>query len=139
MTLYKHFPVLFPCTCSNHNAWYISYLLFKFMTLSNIFPVLFQITTYEILVTCFSSTWHSKTFPRSFSGTFFKLQRLIYQLLAVLVHEVIKTFSRSFSNHNVWISVAWFSSTWRNKTFSRTFSNDNIWNISYLLLKYMTL
>ena len=54
------------------------------------FPVLIQITTYEILVTCFSSTWHSKTFPRSFSGTFFKLQRLIYQLLAVLVHDVLE-------------------------------------------------
>ena len=34
-----------------------------------------------------------KTLPRSFSGTFFKLHRLKYQLLAVLIYDIIKASS----------------------------------------------
>ena len=88
MTLCNIFPFFF-------KPQHLKYQLPAFLVHDVIkhFPVPFQITTFEISVTCFSSTRHSKIFPRFFSGTFFKLQRLIYQLLAVLVNDVIKTFS----------------------------------------------
>jgi hypothetical protein len=47
-------------------------------------------------------------FPRTFPPYFFKPQRLRYQLVVFLVHDVIKHFifpyffSRTFSNRNVW-------------------------------------
>ena len=68
------------------------------------FSVLFQTTTFEISVTCFSSTWRYKTFIRSFFPYFFKPQRLKYQLLAFLVNDVIKHFPVFFQTATFEIS-----------------------------------
>ena len=79
------------------------------------FSVPFETTTFAILVTCFPSSWHSKTFPVLFLSYFFKPQRLKYQLLAFLVHDVIKHFPVLFQMTTYEISVTCCYSTWLNK------------------------
>jgi hypothetical protein len=71
---------------------------------------------------------------------FFKPQRLKYQSVVFLVHDVIKhfIFPYFFKLQRLQCNVTWFSSTWRYKTFhfpvlfSRTFSNHKVWNTTLL-------
>ena len=142
MTLYKHFPVLFQCSFPNHNVWNFSYLLFNFMTLSNIFPYFFKSQRMKYQLLAFKVHDVIKTLSRTFSPYFFKTQRLKYPLVAFLVHDVIKhfpvLFPVIFETTLFEILVSWFSSTWRYKNifpyfFSVLFSNHNVWNISSLL------
>ena len=70
-------------------------------------------TTYEMLVTCFSSTWRYE----NISCTFSNHNRLKYQLLGFQVQDVIEHFrvlcSVLFQTTTFEISVTSFSSTWR--------------------------
>ena len=117
----EHFPVLFQMTTYEISVTCCS----RIWRSRNIFPyfvpVLFQTTTFEISVSCFSSTWHYK----NILPYFFKPQSLKYQFLAFLVHDVIDHFSVLFQvlfqTITFEISDTGFSSTWRYKTFSRTF------------------
>ena len=144
----------------------LKYQLLAFLVhyVINHFPVPFETTTFEILVTCFSSTWRNEniflyflkpqpfeisvswfsstwcnwTFSRTLFRYFFKSKRLKYQLLAFIVHGILKYFMYFFflvlfQTTTFEILVTCFSSSWRYQTFSRTFSNDNVWNVSYLL------
>ena len=135
----EHFPVLFQMTTYEISVTCCS----RIWRSRNIFPyfvpVLFQTTTFEISVSCFSSTWCNRTFSRNLFLDFFKPKCLKYQFLGFLVHDVIGHFPVLFQMTTHEISATCCDSTWLNKTFSRAFSNDNVWNTSYLLLKYMTL
>ena len=147
----KTFPVLFfsyflkPQRLKYHLVAFLEHDVIKH------FLVLFQITTHEILVTCFSSTWHSKTFHVLFFSYFFKPQRLKYQLLAFLVHDVIKHFPVLFQMTTYEIPVTCCDSTWCYKNiflyffkpqpfeisvtcFSSTWRNKNIFPYSFPVL-----
>jgi hypothetical protein len=91
-----HLPILF----SNCNVWNATLLAFLVHDVIKhfIFPYLFKPQRLKCNVTCFSSTWRYETF------------------------HFLVSFSRTFSNRNVWnttleISISCFSSTWRYRTF----------------------
>ena len=67
------------------------------MALSIIFPYLLKQQRLKYQLLPFLVHDVIKRFSRTFSLYLFKPQRLKYQLLAVLVPDVIKTFSRTFS------------------------------------------
>ena len=92
----------------------------------NIFMYFFKPQPFEISVSWFSSIWCNRTFSCTLFRYFFKPQRLIYQLLAFLVHDVIKHFPAPFETTTFEILVTCFSRTWRYKTCFRTFQTATL-------------
>ena len=83
------------------------------MTLSNIFTYFFKWQRMKYQLLALIVHDLIKTLSRTFSLYFFKPQRLKYQLLAFLVHYVINHFPVPFETTTFEISVICFSSTWR--------------------------
>ena len=81
------------------------------MTLSNISPYFFKPQRLKYHLLAFLVHDLIKTFSRTFSLSFFKPQRFKYQLLAFLVHDVIKHFPVPFETTTFEILVTLFSST----------------------------
>ena len=129
----------------------------------NIFMYFFKPQPFEISVSWFSSIWCNRTFSRTLFRYFFKPQRLIYQLLVFLVHDVIKhfpapfetttfeilvtCFSRTWLYENIFlyffkpqpfeISVSWFSSTWRYKNIFPYFLPRTVSDHNVWIIRYL--
>ena len=97
------------------------------------FPVPFETSTFEILVSCFSSTCRNKTFFVLFQTTTSEISVTSFSSTWRYTNNFPYFFPVVFQTTTFEISVTSFSSTWRYKIFSRTFSNDNVWNVSYLV------
>ena len=91
------------CACAHPSKG--TQLFFQYMTLKNIFhfPYFFRPQRLK-----YRGTWRYKTSSRTFFPYFFILQCLKYQLLAFLVHDVIKHFPVLIQTTSFEISVTCF-------------------------------
>ena len=127
---YKNISRTFFLVLSQTTTFEISFSCFSRTWRYQTFSRTFSNHTHEILVTCFSSTWHSKTFHVLFFSYFFKPQRLKYQLLAFLVHDVIKHFPVLFQMTTYEIPVTCCDSTWCYKNIFLYFFKPQPFEIS---------